>query len=112
MEVSFQFHAPASLPPGKDPLVFDIGLGAFAASELDKVFSGYQPFPDNDDRDGHRNVGILRTPNAADSPRRLYQIPWYSFDSRLDWSWSRSGCGHEEKKSLPLSGIKPRSSSP
>jgi hypothetical protein len=27
----------------------------------------------DDDRDGHRNVGILRTPNAADSPRRLYQ---------------------------------------
>jgi hypothetical protein len=31
-----------------------MGLGAFAASELDKVFSGYQP-------------------NAADSPRRLYR---------------------------------------
>jgi hypothetical protein len=29
--------------------------------------------PDDDDRDVHRNVGILRTPNAADSPRRLYQ---------------------------------------
>jgi hypothetical protein len=29
---------------------------------------------DDDDRDGHRNVGILRTPNAADSPRRLYQV--------------------------------------
>jgi hypothetical protein len=28
---------------------------------------------DDDDRDGHRNVGIQRTPNAADSPRRLYQ---------------------------------------
>jgi hypothetical protein len=28
----------------------------------------------DDDRDGHRNVGILRTPNAADSPRRLYQV--------------------------------------
>jgi hypothetical protein len=27
---------------------------------------------DDDDRDGHRNVGILRTPNAADSPKRLY----------------------------------------
>jgi len=26
---------------------------------------------DDDDRDGHRNVGILRTPNAADSPRTL-----------------------------------------
>jgi hypothetical protein len=47
----------------------NIGLGAFAASELDKVFSGYH----DDDRDGHRNVGILRTSNAADSPRRLYQ---------------------------------------
>jgi hypothetical protein len=23
--------------------LYDIGLGAFAASELDKVFSGYQP---------------------------------------------------------------------
>jgi hypothetical protein len=31
-------------------------------------------YPDDDDRDGHRNVGILRTPNAADSPRRLYQL--------------------------------------
>jgi hypothetical protein len=30
---------------------------------------------DDDDRDGQRNVGILRTSNAADSPRRLYQIP-------------------------------------
>jgi hypothetical protein len=28
---------------------------------------------DDDDREGHRNVGILRTPNAADSPRRLHQ---------------------------------------
>jgi len=28
---------------------------------------------DDDDRDGHRN-GILRTPNVADSPRRLHQI--------------------------------------
>jgi len=27
---------------------------------------------DDDDRDGHQNVGILRTPNMADSPRRLY----------------------------------------
>jgi hypothetical protein len=24
------------------------------------------------DRDGHRNVGTIRTPNAADSPRRLH----------------------------------------
>jgi hypothetical protein len=30
-------------------------------------------YPDDDDRDGHRNVGIQHTPNAADSPRRLYQ---------------------------------------
>jgi hypothetical protein len=30
--------------------------------------------PDDDDRDEHRNVVILRTPNAADSPRRLYQV--------------------------------------
>jgi hypothetical protein len=37
-------------------------LGAFAASELD-----------DDDRDGHQNVGTLRTPNAADSPRRLHE---------------------------------------
>jgi hypothetical protein len=29
---------------------------------------------DDDDRDGHRNVGILHTPNVADSPRRLYQV--------------------------------------
>jgi hypothetical protein len=31
-------------------------------------------YPDDEDRDGHRNVGILRTPNAADSPRRLCQV--------------------------------------
>jgi hypothetical protein len=31
-------------------------------------------YPDDDDRDGHRNVGIQRTPNAADSPRRLYHV--------------------------------------
>jgi len=30
--------------------------------------------PDDDDRDGHRNVGTIRTPNAADSPRRLDQV--------------------------------------
>jgi hypothetical protein len=30
---------------------------------LDVVFSGY-----------HRNVGTIRTPNAADSPRRLHQV--------------------------------------
>jgi hypothetical protein len=30
--------------------------------------------PDDDDRDGHRNVGAIRTPNAADSPRRLHQV--------------------------------------
>jgi hypothetical protein len=30
--------------------------------------------PDDDGRDGHRNVGILRTPNTADSLRRLYQV--------------------------------------
>jgi hypothetical protein len=35
-------------------------------------------YPDDDDRDGHQNVGILCTPNVADSPRRLYQIV-------LDW---------------------------
>jgi hypothetical protein len=39
---------------------------------LDEVLKMY--YPDDDDRVGHRNVGILRTPNAADSPRRLYQI--------------------------------------
>jgi hypothetical protein len=38
-------------------------------TSIDVVFSG----PD-DDRDGHRNVGTIRTPNAADSPRRLHQI--------------------------------------
>jgi len=27
----------------------------------------------DDDRDGHRKDGILRTPNAADSTRRIYQ---------------------------------------
>jgi hypothetical protein len=26
-----------------ETVILDIGLGAFAASELDKVFSGYQP---------------------------------------------------------------------
>jgi hypothetical protein len=25
--------------------------------------------PDDNDRDGHRNVGTIRTTNAADSPR-------------------------------------------
>jgi hypothetical protein len=30
--------------------------------------------PDDDDRNGCRNVGSIRTPNVADSPRRLYQI--------------------------------------
>jgi hypothetical protein len=49
-----------------------IDLGAFAASELDKDFTSSGD--DDDDRDGHRNVGILRTPNAGDSPRRLYQM--------------------------------------
>jgi hypothetical protein len=39
--------------PTKYPM-FYIGLGAVAASELDKVFSGYQ---------------------QRDSPRRLYQVP-------------------------------------
>jgi hypothetical protein len=27
----------------KNRIIHDMGLGAFAASELDKVFSGYQP---------------------------------------------------------------------
>jgi hypothetical protein len=45
---------------------------------------GRDIYPDDDDRDGHRNVGILRTPNAADSPRRLYQtnsrlVPFLKF---------------------------------
>jgi hypothetical protein len=31
-------------------------------------------YPDVDDRVGHRNVGIQRTPNAADSTRRLHQV--------------------------------------
>jgi hypothetical protein len=31
-------------------------------------------YPDDDDRDVHRNVGILRTPNAADRPRRIYLV--------------------------------------
>jgi len=30
--------------------------------------------PDDDDRDGHRNVGTIGTPNAADSPRRQHQV--------------------------------------
>jgi hypothetical protein len=34
--------------------------------------------PDDDDRDGHRNVGKQRTPNTADSPRRLYQKHLFS----------------------------------
>jgi hypothetical protein len=53
----------------------NISLGAFAASELDVVFSD----PDDDDRDGHRNVGILRTPNATDSQRRLHQMALVTF---------------------------------
>jgi hypothetical protein len=36
-------------------------------------YNKQNPDDDDDDRDGHRNVGILRTPNATDSPRRLYQ---------------------------------------
>jgi hypothetical protein len=41
----------------------------------------------DDDQDGHRNVRILRTPNAADSPRRLYQTfgedIWYKVAAGL-----------------------------
>jgi hypothetical protein len=29
---------------------------------------------DDVDSDGHRNVGIIRTTNTADSPRKLHQI--------------------------------------
>jgi hypothetical protein len=36
--------------------------------------------PDDDDRDGHRNVGKIRTRNAADSPRRLHQDIMMSFN--------------------------------
>jgi hypothetical protein len=38
---------------------------------------------------GHRNVGIQRTPNAADSPRRLYQLPQncnYAHTMQLNFS--------------------------
>jgi hypothetical protein len=42
-------------------------------------------YPDDDDRDGHRNVGILRTPNAADSPRRLYEILNGWLSSPISW---------------------------
>jgi hypothetical protein len=28
----------------------------------------------DDDCDGHRNVGTIHTPNAADSLRRLHQV--------------------------------------
>jgi hypothetical protein len=52
----------------QNSLLLNIGLGALA-------------FPDDDDRDGHRNVGILCTPNAADSPKRLYQVHFSSFTS-------------------------------
>jgi hypothetical protein len=30
--------------------------------------------PDDDDRDGPRNVGSIRTPDAVDSPKRLNRI--------------------------------------
>jgi hypothetical protein len=42
-------------------------------------------YPNDDDRDGHRNVGILSTPNVADSPRSLYQVhsPWKHQDIYL-----------------------------
>jgi len=46
----------------------------FETDNEDLMKSSRAISPDDDDRDGHRNVGILRTPNAADSPRRLYQV--------------------------------------
>jgi hypothetical protein len=67
-----------------------VSLGAFAASELDEVFSVYQPrsvyvlYRRFDDHHGHgcRNVGTILTPNAADSPRRLHQV--YCTDHRQE----------------------------
>jgi len=61
---------------------------------INVVFSSYQPryvyvlyrrFDDHlglglgldDDRDGHRNIGTIRTLNVADSPRRLHhELSW------------------------------------
>jgi hypothetical protein len=55
--------------------------------------------PDDDDRDGHRNVGTIRTPNAADSPRILHQILKLMFEkysrkvwTGLIWLWIET-CG-------------------
>jgi hypothetical protein len=47
MEVSGQFHAPAALPPGKDPLVVPIGFEAEWAPEpfLDAVVMRKIPIP-------------------------------------------------------------------
>jgi hypothetical protein len=42
--------------------------------KLQVMINGNMSDSDDDDQDGHQHVGTLRTPNAADSPRRLHQI--------------------------------------
>jgi hypothetical protein len=49
------------------------GRGLYYISDYGEHFHTSDP-DDDDDRDGHRNVGTIRTPNAADSPRRLRQV--------------------------------------
>jgi hypothetical protein len=51
-------------------------LGLSAALGVHSILTFQCPsYPDDDDdRDGHQNVSILCTPNAADSPRRLHQV--------------------------------------
>jgi len=47
------------------------------ATKFDEVFSGSDDDDDDDDdddRDGPRNVGFIRTPDAADSPRGFHKI--------------------------------------
>jgi hypothetical protein len=47
------------------------------------------------------------------TPQLLYpqgKSLWYPFDRRLGGPQSQSGCSRKEEKSLPLSGIKPQSS--
>jgi hypothetical protein len=58
MEVSGQLHAPAALSPKKRAPGTHISLGAFAASELDVVFSGYQPLD--------RRLGGLQSRSGCD----------------------------------------------
>jgi hypothetical protein len=69
--------------------------------------------PDNDDRDGHRNVGTLHTTNAADSPRRLHQISQMSYKTKTTpmlaepnpESWSKHGVRHSLVLVTPINNL-------